>query len=61
MWTRDDRYVMTARNDGAAARLYDLQSDPQQTQDIAGDHPDIVRRMFDEYVLEDAGGPLPTY
>ena len=61
VWTRDDRYVMTARNDGAAARLYDLQSDPQQTQDIAGNHPDIVQRMFDEYVLEDAGGPLPRY
>jgi hypothetical protein len=30
-------------------------------EDIAGDHPDIVRRMFDDYVLADAGGSLPRY
>lgn len=61
VWTRDDRYAMTARNDGASARLYDLDSDPQMKEDISGDNPDIVRKMFDEYVLGDAGGPLPQY
>jgi hypothetical protein len=30
-------------------------------EDVAAAHPDVVRRMFDEYVLGDAGGPLPTY
>jgi hypothetical protein len=29
--------------------------------DIAGVEPNIVKRMFDGYVLRDAGGPLPTY
>ena len=29
--------------------------------DLAAQRPDIAKRMFDEYVLGDAGGPLPTY
>ena len=61
VWTRDDRYVMFARNDGAEAKLYDLRTDPSMNRDVVGEHPDIVRRMFDDYVLKDAGGPLPKY
>jgi arylsulfatase A-like enzyme len=61
VWTRDERYAMVSRNDGAEARLYDLRTDPQMNTDIAGDNPDVTRRMFDEYVLGDAGGSLPRY
>ncbi len=61
VWTRDDRYVMISRNDGANARLYDMQEDPDQNNNIASANPEIVKRMFEEYVLEDAGGPLPQY
>src|SRR3712207_295809 len=61
VWTRDDRYAMVSRNDGAEANLYDLTTDPGMNRDVAGEHPDVVRRMFDEYVLKDAGGPLPRY
>jgi arylsulfatase A-like enzyme len=61
VWTRDERYAMVSRNDGAEARLYDLSTDPQMNTDIAGDNPGVTRRMFDEYVLGDAGGPLPRY
>jgi arylsulfatase A-like enzyme len=61
VWTRDEDYVMVSRNDGAEAKLYDLSTDPGMNTDIAGDNPDVVRRMFDEYVLGDAGGPLPRY
>jgi arylsulfatase A-like enzyme len=61
VWTRDDRYVMVSRNDGAQARLYDLTTDPGMNRDIAGEHPDVARRMFEGYVLRDAGGPLPRY
>jgi arylsulfatase A-like enzyme len=61
VWTRDDRYVMVSRNDGSDARLYDLTTDPGMNRDIAGEYPDVVRRMFEEYVLGDAGGPLPRY
>jgi hypothetical protein len=52
---------MFGRNDGAKARLYDLTNDPKMDEDVAAEHPDIVGRMFAEYILNDAGGPLPTY
>ncbi|CAN5707739.1 sulfatase [soil metagenome] len=61
VWARDDRYVMICRNDGVNARLYDMQEDPNQSNNIASANPNIVKRMFEEYVLKDAGGPLPRY
>jgi hypothetical protein len=30
-------------------------------RDIARDEPETVEKMFEEYVLKDAGGSLPTY
>jgi arylsulfatase A-like enzyme len=61
VWARDERYTMFSRNDGTEARLYDLRSDPEMNRDVAANRPDIVKRMFNGYVLKDAGGPLPTY
>jgi hypothetical protein len=61
VWTRDERYAMFSHNDGSGAKLYDLESDPEMNSDIAGQNPDIVKRMYDGYVLRDAGGPLPVY
>lgn len=60
-WCRDDSYTMFCRHDGTEAQLYDLRTDPDMTKDIAGQHSDVVRRMFEEYVIKDAGGPLPSY
>jgi arylsulfatase A-like enzyme len=59
VWARDDRYVMFGANDRSDPRLYDLRSDPDMEKNVSGDHPDIVERMFEDYILEDAGGPLP--
>jgi len=59
VWTRDGRYAMFARNDGSDARLFDLEADPNMDRDIAPANRDVVRRMWEGYVLEDAGGPLP--
>jgi arylsulfatase A-like enzyme len=59
VWARDERYVMFSVNDRSNPRLYDLESDPDMNDDISGDNPDIVKRMFNKYVLEDAGGSLP--
>lgn len=59
--TQDDQYAMISRNDGSSAKLYDLQEDPEMKNNIASANPEIVRKMFEEYVLEDAGGPLPRY
>jgi arylsulfatase A-like enzyme len=61
VWGRDDRYVMFSTNQGADARLYDVEQDPGMHNDIAGVEPNIVKRMFEGYILRDAGGPLPTY
>jgi arylsulfatase A-like enzyme len=61
VWTRDDRYVMVSRNDGSEAKLFDLTTDPEMNRDIAASNGDLVDRMWNDYVLEDAGGPLPRY
>jgi arylsulfatase A-like enzyme len=60
VWSRDEDYVMFARNGGAAARLYDVRTDPLQTRNLAEDAPETVEKMFEEYVLGDAGGSLPS-
>jgi arylsulfatase A-like enzyme len=61
VWARDERYVMFGRHDGSGAKLYDVREDPGMTNDVSGEHPDVLKKMFDDYVLKDAGGPLPTY
>jgi arylsulfatase A-like enzyme len=61
VWARDEDYAMVSRNDREEARLYDLRRDPNMDRDIASKNPGIVKKMFDEYVLADAGGPLPRY
>lgn len=60
-WARDDSHVLIVRNDGTEAKLFDLQADPGMNKDISGKNPDVVKRMFQEYVLADAGGSLPMY
>jgi arylsulfatase A-like enzyme len=61
VWSRDESYVMFARTDGTEARLYDARTDPQQTRDLAEDALETVEKMFEEYVLKDAGGSLPAH
>jgi arylsulfatase A-like enzyme len=60
-WARDEDYVMFARNDGSDAKLYDLRTDPSMNTDIAGSNQDVINRMWTDYILADAGGPLPEY
>ena len=61
VWARDDRYAMFARHDGAEAKLFDLEQDPEMNRDIASKNPDVAKKMYTDYVVEDAGGPLPSY
>jgi arylsulfatase A-like enzyme len=61
VWARDDDYVMVSRNDRSQAKLFDVREDPNMDEDVAANNPDVVKRMFDDYVLKDAGGPLPRY
>ena len=59
VWARDERYVMFSVNNRSRPYLYDIRSDPGMVRNIARGNRDIVRRMFDDYILEDAGGQLP--
>jgi arylsulfatase A-like enzyme len=59
VWARDEAYLMFARSDGSEAKLFDLREDPSMNRDIAGSNQDVVRRMYQGYILKDAGGPLP--
>jgi hypothetical protein len=52
---------MFSRYDGSEAKLYDLPEDPGMRNDVSGKHSGLVKRMFDDYVLKEAGGSLPTY
>jgi arylsulfatase A-like enzyme len=60
-WARAEDYVMFARNDGALARLFDTREDPNMDRDIAGSNQEVLNRMWNDYILKDAGGPLPEY
>jgi arylsulfatase A-like enzyme len=63
VWAHDGDNVMFGRDDGALpfAKLYDIREDPGMTRNLAAEQPDTVRRMFNDYVLKDAGGSLPKY
>jgi arylsulfatase A-like enzyme len=60
-YARDDDHVMFAKNDGSNALLFDLRTDPNMDKDIAASNQDVLNRMWNDYVLKDAGGPLPKY
>lgn len=59
--TCDSQYVMLARDDKDSPKLFDLRNDPQETRDVASNFPEVVDRMYQDYVLKDAGGSLPVY
>jgi hypothetical protein len=60
-WARDEDYVMFARNDGSEALLFDIEEDPEMRRSVADARQDVLKAMWNEYVLGDAGGPLPRY
>jgi arylsulfatase A-like enzyme len=59
-WARDEAWAMFARNDGSEAKLFNLTEDPNMNRDVAGDRPEVVSSMWNDYVLKDAGGSLPV-
>ena len=61
VWARDEAYIYFSRDDGAKAKLYDVREDPKMRNNRAEDRPEVAKRMFEDYVLKDAGGPLPRY
>src|SRR5215208_1589015 len=61
VWTRDEKYAMFCLYNGLDPYLFDLENDPKMDKNIASSNPDVVKKMFDEYIIRDAGGPLPHY
>ena len=61
-WAEDVDWALSVRNDGEEARLHDLAEDPEMNRNVASANRDIVKRMWNDYVLKDAGGePPPMY
>jgi hypothetical protein len=50
---------MFATSKGADPHLFDLREDPEMKKNIAGSNADVVKRMYNDYLVKDAGGPLP--
>jgi arylsulfatase A-like enzyme len=61
VWTRDDKYAMFCVYDGSEPHLFDLDKDPKMDKNIASSNPAVVKKMFNDYIIKDAGGPLPHY
>ncbi len=56
----DGRWVLITHSENKRVRLFDTQTDPEETENLAEQRPDIVARL--RRVLEDeAGGTLPQF
>ena len=42
---RDGRWKLLVQLDGSGRQLYDLQADPQESQNLAAKHPDVAERL----------------
>ena len=60
VWVRDKRYVLISLTNKSYVRLFDLKNDPGNFKDVAPDHPEIVKEMY-EKAVEDVKGPLPLF
>ena len=56
----DGRWLLIADNQGEEKRLFDTEEDPDEEDDVAGDNPDVVARLW-QNVLDDAGGTMPVF
>jgi arylsulfatase A-like enzyme len=56
----DGRWVLITHSENKRVRLFDTRTDPEETENLADQRPDIVARLL--RVLEDeAGGTLPQF
>jgi arylsulfatase A-like enzyme len=56
----DGRWLLIADNQGKERRLFDTESDPDASNDVAADNPDVVSRLW-QNILNDAGGTMPVF
>jgi len=63
MCVRDDKWAVHLKNVtqpeiASRAEIYDLQHDPDETQDVAAEHADMIKQAIER--AEQVAGPLPT-
>jgi arylsulfatase A-like enzyme len=56
----DGRWLLIADNQGKERRLFDTEQDPDEENDVAGDNPEVVGRLW-QNVVDDAGGTMPMF
>ena len=56
----DGRYMLIADNQGQLKELFDTEEDPDEEDDVAGENPDVVGRLW-QAILDDAGGTMPVF
>ena len=56
----DGRWLLIADNQGKERRLFDTEADPDEENDVAGDNPEVVSRLW-QNVVDDAGGTMPVF
>ncbi len=59
-YVRNDDWSMHGLNRPGGYRLYDARRDPDELDDVAADHPELVRDLYRE-VVRTVGGRLPFY
>jgi arylsulfatase A-like enzyme len=57
---RTERWAMWADNRPSHFQLYDLRKDPGEFDNVAAEHPELIRELYG-VVRSRAGGPLPYY
>ena len=51
----DGRWLLIADNQGKERRLFDTEEDPDEENDVADDHPDVVDRLWQNISTTRAG------
>jgi arylsulfatase A-like enzyme len=59
-YIRTDDWCLIADTQGEARKLYDLNLDPFEINNVVAQHPKLAEELYQQ-VLEVAGGPLPYY
>jgi arylsulfatase A-like enzyme len=57
----DGRWLLISDNQGREKRLFDTRRDPGERRNVAGRHPDVVRRLWGLVIRDGGGRRLPAH
>jgi uncharacterized sulfatase len=52
---RDDDWKLLVKRDGSRAELFDIIKDPNESKNLAKQHPDVTKRLSDAVIAWDKG------